>query len=103
MVHDASLLGGPAQEELLLCPKRSALPGGGPTRRHKAQRALPLAHRGPDAGARSTLPPAGRALKLAGEEANRASSPHVGTEHLFLGLLRVSEGATAMVLGEVGP
>jgi ATP-dependent Clp protease ATP-binding subunit ClpC len=47
-------------------------------------------------------PRAKRALELAGEEANRATSPHVGTEHLLLGLLRVDEGAAAMVLREVG-
>ena len=47
-------------------------------------------------------PRAKRALELAGEEAARSTSPHVGTEHLLLGLLRVDEGAAAMVLREVG-
>jgi ATP-dependent Clp protease ATP-binding subunit ClpC len=49
-----------------------------------------------------TTPRAKRVLELAGEEATRAASPHVGTEHLLLGLLRVDEGAAAMVLREVG-
>ncbi len=47
-------------------------------------------------------PRAKRALELAGEEATRATSPHVGTEHLLLGLLRVDEGAAAILLREVG-
>ena len=47
-------------------------------------------------------PRARRALELAGEEAARVTSPHVGTEHLLLGLLRVDEGAAAMLLREVG-
>ncbi len=47
-------------------------------------------------------PRAKRALELAGEEAARATSPHVGTEHLLLGLLRVDEGAAAILLREVG-
>ncbi|CAA9450274.1 MAG: ClpB protein [uncultured Rubrobacteraceae bacterium] len=47
-------------------------------------------------------PRAKRALELAGEEAARATSPYVGTEHLLLGLLRVDEGAAAILLREVG-
>ena len=47
-------------------------------------------------------PRARRALELAEEEAARVTSPHVGTEHLLLGLLRVDEGAAALVLREVG-
>ncbi|MCA1729130.1 MAG: AAA family ATPase [Actinobacteria bacterium] len=47
-------------------------------------------------------PRARRALELAEEEAAQSTSPHVGTEHLLLGLLRVDEGAAAIVLREVG-
>ncbi len=42
-----------------------------------------------------------RALQLAAEEADRMLHPHIGTEHLLLGLLRVRD-ETASVLGEFG-
>jgi ATP-dependent Clp protease ATP-binding subunit ClpC len=42
------------------------------------------------------------ALRLAGEEAEKSASDHIGTEHLLLGLVLVEEGTAAGVLREVG-
>src|SRR3712207_9306905 len=42
------------------------------------------------------------ALRIAGEEAEKSASDHIGTEHLLLGLLQVDEGTAAGVLREVG-
>ncbi len=53
-------------------------------------------------GGIQTTPRCRRALELAGEEAERSASTHVGTEHLLLGLLGVRDGAAATVLGGVG-
>jgi ATP-dependent Clp protease ATP-binding subunit ClpC len=41
------------------------------------------------------------ALALAREEANALNHPYVGTEHLLLGMLRVTEGVAAKVLKSV--
>jgi hypothetical protein len=43
--------------------------------------------------------PCKRALHLAAEEANRFASRTVGTEHLLLGLLRISDGLAAQIVG----
>lgn len=43
-----------------------------------------------------------RVLHLAREEAQRMNYPYVGTEHLFLGLIREGEGVAARVLAELG-
>ena len=43
-----------------------------------------------------------RALKLAADEANRLSHKHIGTEHLFLGLLDIKDSLAAQLLGEGG-
>jgi len=43
-----------------------------------------------------------RVLAYAAEEAERLAHPHIGTEHLFLGLLRESESWAAMILTERG-
>lgn len=40
-----------------------------------------------------------RALHLAAEEANGLASRTIGTEHLFLGLLRISDGLAAHIVG----
>jgi ATP-dependent Clp protease ATP-binding subunit ClpC len=42
------------------------------------------------------------ALRLAGEEAEKSASDHIGTEHLLLGLVLVEEGTAAGLLREVG-
>jgi hypothetical protein len=42
------------------------------------------------------------ALKLAGEEADRLTHKHIGTEHLFLGLLDVEGSFAAQLLREGG-
>lgn len=47
-------------------------------------------------------PDAGRALKFAGEEAERLAHKHIGTEHLFLGLLRVKDCFASKLLHEGG-
>lgn len=47
-------------------------------------------------------PDAGRVLKLAGEEAERLAHQHIGTEHLFLGLLRIRDSFAAKLLQEGG-
>lgn len=39
-----------------------------------------------------------RALNLAAEEANRLGHDRIGTEHLLLGLLRISDGLAAQIL-----
>jgi ATP-dependent Clp protease ATP-binding subunit ClpC len=49
-----------------------------------------------------TTPNARLALRLAGEEAEKAAGDHIGTEHLLLGLLRVDGSTAAGVLREVG-
>ena len=60
-------------------------------------------NRTPEAsGGIQTTPRCRHALELAGEEAERSASTHVGTEHLLLGLLGVRDGAAATVLGGVG-
>ena len=41
-------------------------------------------------------------LTHAAEEADRLNHPHVGTEHLFLGLLREEAGLAANLLRERG-
>jgi len=41
-------------------------------------------------------------LTLAQEEAERSHHSYIGTEHLLLGVLRVTEGAGARVLGNLG-
>ncbi len=43
-----------------------------------------------------------RVILLAQEEAGKLSSPHVGTEHLLLGLVRENEGVAAQVLSKAG-
>lgn len=43
-----------------------------------------------------------RVLAYAAEEAERLAHPHIGTEHLLLGLLRQSESFAAMILAERG-
>lgn len=43
-----------------------------------------------------------RVLAYAAEEAERFAHPHIGTEHLLLGLLRESESFAAMILAERG-
>jgi hypothetical protein len=43
-----------------------------------------------------------RALKLAADEANRLTHKHIGTEHLFLGLLDVEDCFAAQLLREGG-
>jgi hypothetical protein len=43
-----------------------------------------------------------RALKLAGDEADRLAHRHIGTEHLFLGLLDVKDSFAAQLLREGG-
>ena len=53
-------------------------------------------------GGIQTTPRCRRALEVAGEEAEKSASTHVGTEHLLLGLLGVRDGAAATVLGGVG-
>jgi len=49
-----------------------------------------------------TTPNARHALRLAGEEAEKAASDHIGTEHLLLGLLLVDGSTAAGVLRGVG-
>jgi len=46
--------------------------------------------------------PAKRALYYAAEEAESAAQPHIGTEHLLLGLLRESDTLAAQLLSEHG-
>ncbi|HEX2728445.1 MAG TPA: Clp protease N-terminal domain-containing protein, partial [Rubrobacteraceae bacterium] len=43
-----------------------------------------------------------QALRLAGEEAEKAAGDHIGTEHLLLGLMMVDGSTAAGVLREVG-
>jgi ATP-dependent Clp protease ATP-binding subunit ClpA len=43
-----------------------------------------------------------RVLNFASEEANRFGHPHIGTDHLLLGLLREKEGLAAKLLAEMG-
>jgi ClpA/ClpB-like protein len=43
-----------------------------------------------------------RALKLAGDEANRLAHKYIGTEHLFLGLLNIEDSLAAQLLREGG-
>src|SRR6202007_2851436 len=43
-----------------------------------------------------------RVLAYAAEEAERLAHPHIGTEHLLLGLLRESESFAAVLLMERG-
>ena len=43
-----------------------------------------------------------RVLAYAAEEAERLGHPHIGTEHLFLGLLRESDSFAAKMLAERG-
>lgn len=47
-------------------------------------------------------PRARHALRLAADEANRMRSPLVGSEHIFLGLLREGSGVAAIVLKTLG-
>ncbi len=47
-------------------------------------------------------PDAGTALKFAGEEAGRLAHKHIGTEHIFLGILRVEDCLAAKLLHEGG-
>lgn len=47
-------------------------------------------------------PRAKRCLELAGEEASRAKSDVIGTEHLLFGLFLEKEGIAAQVLGKLG-
>ena len=43
-----------------------------------------------------------RVILLGQEEAGKMNSPHVGTEHLLLGLVRENEGVAAQVLQKMG-
>src|SRR5215472_5360384 len=43
-----------------------------------------------------------RVLVYAAEEADRLSHKHIGTEHLFLGLLREEKSFAAVILGSYG-
>ena len=43
-----------------------------------------------------------RALQASAEEADRLMHPHIGTEHLLLGILREERSLAAMILGEKG-
>jgi ATP-dependent Clp protease ATP-binding subunit ClpC len=43
-----------------------------------------------------------RVLAFAGEEADELGSKHIGTEHIFLGLLRTEDGMAANLLDEHG-
>ena len=47
-------------------------------------------------------PEAGRALRLAEEAAAEMRHPHVGTEHLLLGLIQEKRGGAARVLRRLG-
>ncbi len=60
---------------------------------------------GPDTVAVGQLPhntPAKKLLEFALEEARSLQHPYVGTEHLLLGLLRLSEGVASTVLMSLG-
>ena len=43
-----------------------------------------------------------RVILLGQDEAGKMNSPHVGTEHLLLGLVRENEGVAAQVLQKMG-
>lgn len=79
------------------------LPGGAAERIRKKMESLPF--KGPKVSTSVDLPlssAAKRVLTSAADEAERLSHKHIGTEHLFLGLLREEDELGAKILHEFG-